>query len=556
MDPENDFEDGAPVTPGFLRGHRPRREVVRLAPSGRVHVVPQRVPRLENFVGLGARAPFAGRNLAAAFEAAGTRVRVVTQRVAGRNNPAPIFSANNFFSTDSTAEKERMYKRSRVTKAPVATSSSVNFQAANRTIALSGREFVTTLYSSATTATANSQFASTTALLRPTDFTLFSWLSGIAQKFEEYKFHSVQFTYEPQCPTTTPGSVALWFDEDPTHTAPANWNAMINTGANVHGAPWAKHVFSVPRHMFAGRRKYYTRSEFLDLNQNAIGTQTFAQATDPLEYYAGLYGFASQDCNASTPGPSTGIPLGKIYLDYSISFQTQATDNYAQTSLTTFKQLSTQTADNSGTGYFGSYPTGSTPIPITSTTGAGAFYTTFLGTLGKLYSGAAGGWIQAGCQYFNLVYNAILATNVWVAKQNLEIVLDVGAVYTAAATTLNPTYGNFFIRFYPISGYVGSEQVNSVVIGSGATQGSIVSCAGGGAGVTTLAKAAAFCIPLYQLAIPNAASVSACTQFVQVFQLKLQAGDSFDFGAGDSVNTTTIKNITIGINPMTFGIAS
>jgi len=451
-----------------------------------------------------------------------------------------------------------MYKRSRKESAPVATTSSVNFEAANRRITLSGREFVTTLYSASTTAVLNSQFTSTQALLRPTDFTLFSWLAGIAQKFEEFKFHKVQFVYEPQCPTTTPGSVALWFDEDPTHTAPANWNSMINTGANVHGAPWAKHVFVVPSHMFAGRRKYYTRSEFGDLAQQQANVPTvftnFATATDPFEYYAGLYGFASQDCALPSPALSNGVPLGKIYLDYSLTLMTQNTDNWTQTSLVNKNQLSTQIADNSGSGAFFTFPTGSTALAITQG-GAGDYYRNLLCSDPAKPTVVAypAGLIASGCQYFNLVYNVTEAQCMWQARQGLEIVVDLGITLSGAITGDAATHGAFWVKIRPISGLVNGITDAYVLIGSYATQGSHVTGTNG----TLLAdvKVATF-YPLYQLAAPGVGSLAAATSFVSAFQLKLQPGDLVSFGVGDTVNTDTVTQFTIGITPLTYGISS
>lgn len=231
-----------------------------------------------------------------------------------------------------------MYKRSKRESAPVASTTSVNYEAANRKITLSGREFIQTLKSSSTIG----KFESTYNLMRATDYTLFSWLGGIADKFENFKFSKLQFVYEPQCPTTTPGSIALWYDADPTHVAPANWNNMINTGANVHGAPWAKHVFPVPWHLFSARRSYYCKNEYDDANRKIINN--FAVPTDPLEYYPGCYGFCSQDDSAA------GTALGKIYLDYTVSLESQNIDSWTQTSLIADSPLSIEAAANAGTG--------------------------------------------------------------------------------------------------------------------------------------------------------------------------------------------------------------
>jgi len=485
---------------------------------------------------------------------------------------------------------DNMYKRSRQMKAPVATSSSVNFEAANRRIQLTGREYVTTLYSGTIPAVAyTSPYTSTSALLRPTDFTLFSWMAGIAQKFEEYKFHHIQFVYEPQCPTTTSGSVAMWFDEDPTHTYPPNWNSMINTGANVHGAPWAKHVFVVPPHMFAGRKNYYTHCEFNDLAQQPFGTVSYAAPVDPLEYYCGLYGFASQDCGTGVvQGTTPGVlPLGKIYLDYSLTLHTQNTDNWTQTSMLTHSQLSSAIADNSGTGMFYQMPSTATAVALQGN-GAGAdFRANLLGgwKAGVTTGALPVGFSQAGCQYFNQTYNPnaypaswytaptkLSGANIWTAKMNLEIVLDIGVTLNAASAALGDVVlgaGNFTIYYVPISGQVMTggilyAGVGMIEIGSLATQMSTVNSLNqitGGAGNAALntagiAALSSVVTPLYQLGFGGLTSLTliATSSFTQSFAMKLFPGDQVWFTANDNV-ANSVTQCTIGITPLTFGIA-
>lgn len=250
-----------------------------------------------------------------------------------------LFSQVGAGQVDSV--REAMYKRQRTSKAAVATTSSVNYEVANRSIKITGREYVATLTSAPTLSGTSTPFSTTSTLLRPTDNVLFSWLSAIARKFEEYQFEYLQFVYEPQCPTTTAGSVVLWFDGDPTHLGPANWNSVINTGANVHGAPWAKHVFVVPRHLFRGRKMHYVRAEFPDINQGV--TQSVSTTPiDPLEYYCGLFGFGSVDVGAMS------LPLGKVYLDYSVFLRTQSLEGELYTSLMSRVPVPCEAAINSG----------------------------------------------------------------------------------------------------------------------------------------------------------------------------------------------------------------
>jgi len=227
-------------------------------------------------------------------------------------------------------------KRSRTFNAPVASTRSVNYKTVNRTITLSGREFVSDLIKSV-------PFAQTTRLLRPTDSQLFSWLAGIARKFEEFKFSNLRFIYEPQCPSTDPGQIGLFFDGDPTHLPPANWNNFINTGANSHGAVWAPQSFVVPSWLYASRKSYYTINEFGDQNANAA--QVLSTPTDPLEYFPGLFGFVSEGCSGTA-----GV-AGKVYLEYTVTFKTQNVDGFNLTS-TAGTLISGEEVVNSGYGYY------------------------------------------------------------------------------------------------------------------------------------------------------------------------------------------------------------
>jgi len=249
-------------------------------------------------------------------------------------------------------------KRARYISAPVATTSTVNYKTVNRVITISGREFIQDAVASAIAA--GSLFSATSRLLRPTDSQIFSWLAGIARKFEEFKFLSLKFIYEPQVSSTTAGQVGMYFDGDPTHLAPANWNNFINTGANSHGAVWARQMFVVPKWLYASRSSYYTLSEFGDTNQQ-VGVPN-NQPSDPMEYYPGLFGVVHEGIPSGVaPGQVT---LGKVYLEYTVQLKTQNVDGVNITN-TIGNVIGTEEAVNSGTGYFRKMVT---PFP-----GAGAY---------------------------------------------------------------------------------------------------------------------------------------------------------------------------------------
>lgn len=242
-------------------------------------------------------------------------------------------------------------KRSRNVVAPVAMTSSVNYDTANRTINLSGREFwqdITVAVPISATTIASS-FQTQTRLLRPTDSTLFSWLAAIAAKFEEFKFHKLRFVFEPQVSTAESGQVGIFFDGDPTHIAPANWNNFINTGANAHGAVWAKHMLNVPPWLFSSRKSYYTTNEFPDANQ----TSTFfaPKPTDPLEYFPGIYGWCAEGVTFSAGNAIQTKTIGKLYLEYNVSLKTQNVDGFNITNVAG-TQISTEDVVNSGQGWY------------------------------------------------------------------------------------------------------------------------------------------------------------------------------------------------------------
>ncbi|QMW69015.1 capsid protein [Volantivirus zuncris] len=263
-------------------------------------------------------------------------------------------------------------KRSRTRYAPVATTKSVNYKTVNRVVTLSGREFIDDVKA----ADVATEFKATSRLLRPTDSSLFSWLSGIARKFEEFKFLSLKFVYESQQSSTATGQVGLYFDGDPTHLPPANWNNFINTGANSHGAVWAPQTLVVPPWLYSSRATYYTLSEFGDANQ--VEGVPVANPTDPYENYPGLFGVVSEGYQTASS------VLGKVYLEYTIQLKTQNVDGFNLTN-TGGQLVSGEDAVNSGTGYFRKLST--FPVTTQYILGGPTDYT----------------YVNAGSQYFKRV---------------------------------------------------------------------------------------------------------------------------------------------------------
>lgn len=315
----------------------------------------------------------------------------------------------NFSSLDMSFRK-----RSRSTNAPVSTTTVVRLDAASREITLSGREFYRDVI------TPSTSYARTADLLRPTDFTLFSWLAGIAHKFEEYKFHKFTLTYEPQCPTSEAGCVGLYFDSDPTHADPPTWNHFIGLPATTHGAVWAKQSLNVPKHLFSSRRSYYIAPEYIDTNASATSLK------DPLEYFPGKYGFCFEGCSASA-----SVPKGKIYVEYTITLKIASSDGlqYLQGPAGSAVVLSGETAENSGIGLsiMERVPLAATAMPMPNGTAP-----SIIGYTTAALAAANPMALFGSCMF---TYNGL--DNSLIAKADLEFYCVTYATCTAAKTWAN-----------------------------------------------------------------------------------------------------------------------
>jgi len=467
-------------------------------------------------------------------------------------HPHKDFGTNPIFRADRTSA---MYKKTKRSFAPVAEQASVTFQAAERSMTLSGREYVSTVQTPTYTAAAISGFTTTSQLLRPTDSVLFSWLAGIAKKFEEFKFHKLVFTYEPQCSTSTTGSVAMWFDSDPTHSAPANWNSVINTAANVHGAPWAKHVFAVPSHLYSGRRSYYTRNEFVDVNQQPNSSTGYQQPVDPLEYYPGVFGFCSQDVQISAS--PWNLSLGKVYLDYSVSFKIANTDSWNITSMLTRQLLSVENAENSGTGYdvWAGPDLGVLGVSLACLATGSGCYIGAGASAGASYvpvpqeadrSGAV--VCHSGSKYFNFIPHATLETTAWVARSNLELLCTIRYQQTNADCVSS------MIGIIP--GAAAGAAALSLVQTTAFSGTAVCPANAGGAADTTAALSWIGASRGIRLTVLNGLTSSlvsiVAAQYPQLtFQIKLVQGDGLFFR--HIVTANDVTGFKLSFTPCVFG---
>jgi hypothetical protein len=306
-------------------------------------------------------------------------------------------------------------KRVRNYAAPVALGASTSYSKKNANFSFSGREYIKDLIP------VSKVFNSERIILRPTDSQLFSWLCGIAAKFEKYKFTYLALHYEAQISAQASGVVGLFFDPDPTDAKPCDWNTFVSTGVNVHGTSWGSHHLVIPPSLFS--RKLQTSSEFPD----AYLAPPLSQ--DPHEYFSGQIGWVSHGIDRDSDGKAdenadvAGMPIGKLYLDYHLVLETRCMDSDPRTNLLAdplLKTVSASVARNSGSGMYmrlNTFPAVST-IQIPFGNGANL----------QVHHPTSAGFVCTGSQYFN-TYGGV-----WVARQNLHLYYSVHYTIAGAET--------------------------------------------------------------------------------------------------------------------------
>lgn len=136
-------------------------------------------------------------------------------------------------------------------------------------------------------------------VVNPGNPSLFPWLSAIAQCYEKYKFHNLRVLYEPQCPTTTAGTVAISIDTDASDTPPTSKQQMLAWDFAARAAPWDKATLSC-----GGR---LTKYDLYVLYGSVPPT-----STDVKTYAAGQLYLAVQGTGAFTS------PVGELYVEYDV----------------------------------------------------------------------------------------------------------------------------------------------------------------------------------------------------------------------------------------------
>jgi hypothetical protein len=81
-------------------------------------------------------------------------------------------------------------------------------------------------------------FAVSSFRINPANHDLFPWLSRIALNFEKYRFKRLCFCLKTQTSTTTPGSVMMAIDYDPSDAPPLAKSDLLQYEGAIRGAAW------------------------------------------------------------------------------------------------------------------------------------------------------------------------------------------------------------------------------------------------------------------------------------------------------------------------------
>jgi hypothetical protein len=136
----------------------------------------------------------------------------------------------------------------------------------------------------------------------------FPWLAPIAPQFESYLFHSLKFSYQTECTTSSPGSLMLANDYDASDPAPASKIQMMSYRGAVRSSVWNECVnIADPKDLAKFGVQRYVRS-------GAPPPSSDIKTFDVGNLFVGTHG-----------GLNAGI-IGELYVEYDIELFTPQTD--------------------------------------------------------------------------------------------------------------------------------------------------------------------------------------------------------------------------------------
>lgn len=166
----------------------------------------------------------------------------------------------------------------------------------NGDITITHREYIVDIAGSVT-------FTSLQASINPGLSGVFPWLSGVAQRYESYRFDSLKFCFETEAPTSATGTVLLVSDYDASDSAPENKTQAMAYRSSVRSPPWSDCCSQALREDLSKRSSYYVRNGALAANQDVKLYDT-----------GNLFVCTQGQANTNT--------IGELYVEYRIRLMT------------------------------------------------------------------------------------------------------------------------------------------------------------------------------------------------------------------------------------------
>lgn len=176
----------------------------------------------------------------------------------------------------------------------------------------------------------------------------FPWLSNIATSYESYRFEKVSIHFETSLPTTTQGAFIMAFDYDASDESPANKSDFLNYDGAVKGPIWSSDLV-------------------MSLNAkrlNKLGPSRYVRGgvrsdTDIKTYDAGNLFYTL--INAPSDNSLSSIPLGDLFVEYTVLLQTPQINTIESTIDSSFECFCPD-FDTNATCFDGSTVKGGLPI--------------------------------------------------------------------------------------------------------------------------------------------------------------------------------------------------
>jgi len=142
--------------------------------------------------------------------------------------------------------------------------------------------------------------------LNPLSKGTFKWLPTIAQNFESFKFHKLQFRFENRCSTSTPGSIIMSpsYDSSDSSAQAATESLIFQNKGTKDFSVWKSGVLDV--HCPSMNRLYKSHTCMSDERFNA--TTQDKKTIDPGQVFICL------------DGVPAATFTGKVFIDYDVEF--------------------------------------------------------------------------------------------------------------------------------------------------------------------------------------------------------------------------------------------